>query len=275
MMIGKTLLAASVATGLIVPAKAELYVPSAAALIKSLKELPADPLLGMPLTMGMLPGRGGTTPVTELTRPTTSSGASTSVATTYTFNSIAFGTASSTRRVFALVTGRSGSTGRTISSGTIGGVSATIHVQNTASSGGSTVTGILSADVPAGTTGTVAITFSASMDGGCVVFVIALDNLQSTTPVDTGGATAVSGASVSDTSVAWNAGGYVMAVAHFHSGTGNTTWTGLTESADVSSNSSPHTFAYLQPTTSATGQTVTATSSASRSRLSLSIVSMR
>lgn len=57
-MIGKALLAATVASGLIVPVKAGVYLPPKPAIVKASNlEFSKHMLLGMPFTMGMLPSK--------------------------------------------------------------------------------------------------------------------------------------------------------------------------------------------------------------------------
>lgn len=105
--------------------------------------------------------------------------------TTYTFTGAALGTADSTRRIVAVVTGANAN--RTISSATIGGVAASIAVQVT---GGTNITsGIIIADVPTGTTGDVVVTWSAAQVR-CSVAVFAVYNLLSSTAVATASDTA-------------------------------------------------------------------------------------
>ena len=86
-------------------------------------------------------------------------------ATTYTLTGVNFGTADVNRRIVIGVLSRSGSSGRTVSSATIGGVSATIIDQQDLNlvSGGYNVHSYLAADVPSGSSGTVVIVFSGSM----------------------------------------------------------------------------------------------------------------
>ena len=68
-MMNKALLAATVATGLIVPsAAAGLYVPPKPAIVKPENlEFSKNLLLGMPMTMGMLPRKGAAYPVIAAT----------------------------------------------------------------------------------------------------------------------------------------------------------------------------------------------------------------
>jgi hypothetical protein len=86
-------------------------------------------------------------------------------ATTYTLTGVNFGTADANRRIVIGVLSRSGTSGKTVSSATIGGVSATIIDQQDLNlvGGGYNVHAYLAADVPTGSSGTVVIVFSGSM----------------------------------------------------------------------------------------------------------------
>lgn len=84
----------------------------------------------------------------------------------YSFTSIGFGAARDDRYVAALVWWQGNSAARTLSSCTIGGQSASIHVQQNSGSGTHPVgLALVSALVTSGTSGTVATT----MSGGCLI----------------------------------------------------------------------------------------------------------
>ena len=86
---------------------------------------------------------------------------STADATTYTITGVDFGAADSNRRIVIAFGSRSGNSGHSVSSATIGGVSATIAAQHTVNVGGGfSLTAVMVADVPTGATGTVAVTLS-------------------------------------------------------------------------------------------------------------------
>lgn len=89
-----------------------------------------------------------------------------------TFSNFAIGAANAGRLVVACIAAFSGNTGVTLSSVTIGGIAATINVQETtAGTGGDTIMSIIAtAAVPTGTTATVVVNFSASMSGNAVVY---------------------------------------------------------------------------------------------------------
>lgn len=109
--------------------------------------------------------------------------------------SVGLGAANAARRIFITAHWLSGGSATTISSATIGGVSATIHVQD-GHSGGSTGLGvaILSAIVPTGTTGSVVLNGVASPKFG-VFRAVGLPGSPTATDSDNGVNT--TGASVS------------------------------------------------------------------------------
>lgn len=83
---------------------------------------------------------------------------STSGATTYTFNTISLGDANTSREIFIIVNWTT-TAARTLSSATIGGVTATIASQANGTTSGE---GCIFASVPTGTTGTIVFTLSGA-----------------------------------------------------------------------------------------------------------------
>ncbi|MGE0853859.1 MAG: hypothetical protein AB7O44_30325 [Hyphomicrobiaceae bacterium] len=164
------------------------------------------------------------------------------------------GAASPTRRVFALLAWWHGSNNRTLSSATIGGVTATIHIQTTDSVRARVA--IIWADVPTGTTAVIACTF----DGAVAFFaaaVIALDGLKSGTPVDSDQSSIFVSVNI-DTDL----GGYVMAISQSsHAGTATSaSWTFLTEGIEIDLNDGSNNFvvtmAYKANVADLTGQAI-------------------
>ena len=104
---------------------------------------------------------------------------------TYTFAAQPFGQAQADRIIVVGVASRD-TTNERANSMTIGGVSATRHVDN----GGANIfpCALFSAVVPTGTTGTVAVTFSGNMLG-CVIGLWSIYGVASNTPHDTAFAT--------------------------------------------------------------------------------------
>lgn len=149
--------------------------------------------------------------------------------TTYTFSSENLGAAAGDRHIIVAIESRASSAGRTLSSVTIGGESATIAVQGT-NSGGATscVAALAIAAVPTGTSGDVVVTFSGGMLR-CAIQVYRVTSLTSATATDTDKYEADAG----DPSVNLDvpAGGFAIGC-----GTGSSagsTWTGLTENHDA------------------------------------------
>lgn len=144
------------------------------------------------------------------------SAVSTSDLTTYTFSSQNFGDAASDRYIVVAITSMSVS-GGTISSVTIGGVSASIDAQVTNSSSNYTVSGIAKAIVPTGTSGDIVVTFGAEqLRAGIGVYrLLGI----SSTPTDTDTSTAADPKGYLDIA----AGGYAIAVA-YTAETATATW---------------------------------------------------
>jgi hypothetical protein len=103
---------------------------------------------------------------------------STGDATTYTFNSVNFGIADANRRIVIGVASRAGGD-MSISSATIGGVSATILAQFSSSVRAGDMLGYIIADVPTGASGTVVVVMSR----GAVRTLIATYRVVSNSPL--------------------------------------------------------------------------------------------
>jgi hypothetical protein len=142
---------------------------------------------------------------------------------TFTFSAKAFGTAASDRIVIVSVVGSGGSAG-TISSVTIGGVSAAILVQ---ASDASLTGGIAAAAVPTGTTGNVVVTMSTTREG-CAVGIWSATGHVSASAVAVG-----SNTDLSTLVLPAESGGFVIAMCtNFNSPSRQATWTGATENFD-------------------------------------------
>jgi len=167
-----------------------------------------------------------------------------------------FGSEDSGRRIVCAVHWAEGGTHRTLSSATIGGVSATIHVQR-GHTGGVTGLGaaIISAIVPTGTSGTVDLNFSGSVTDsyigtyrltGFILGATGSDEHQTTT-------------ALLSVNIATSSGGIIIAA---YTGSTNTvgtgvSWTGATELYDAA-NTTRVSSAFVSGLSSGT-QTVTAT----------------
>lgn len=144
----------------------------------------------------------------------------------YTFSSVNLGTATSDRVIIVSTTGRADDgTARTLSSMTIGGVSATINVQ---SENSGNVAAIACASVPTGTTGDVVVTFSGTM-GDAKIATYRATNI-STTATDTGSSSANP---LTDT-LNISATGFALSMAKSDGTTPTATWTNLVERFDES-----------------------------------------
>lgn len=144
---------------------------------------------------------------------------------TYTFSTQSLGSAAADRFIICAVTGRASDGGaRTISSVTIGGVSATINAQVDTSG---TSTGIVCAAVPSGTTGDVVVTWSDTMTDANIA-LYRCTGLSSATAL----ATATSAADPGVGTVIIKTGGIIIGIATDDDGSHTCTWTGLTENYD-------------------------------------------
>jgi len=154
----------------------------------------------------------------EITYITTASDATD--LTTYTFSTQSIGDANSSRKVIVGVHGSINF--QTVSTVTVGGISATILVQE-ATLG--IVAAIAIAEVPTGTTADVVVTFTGAMDR-CAIGIWRAVGSISMTPIDTGSSTADPGTDTLTSVI----GGYCVCV-----GTGGdtATWTNATENYDA------------------------------------------
>lgn len=145
-------------------------------------------------------------------------------ATVYTFTGASIGTAASDRRVIVAVMGGGSNSGVTLSSVTVGGVTATINGQAT---NGNSVGAIVTAAVPTGTTGDIVVTFSGQKER-CNVGVWSATGLTSNAAIDFDSGTADPGTATLDAVI----GGFCIALA-VSSNTTTLTWTNVTENYDV------------------------------------------
>ena len=182
----------------------------AAALTRSLR-IPADP--------GALVLTGGTATLTYTAGSVpfafTATTSSVTNATTYTFSAVDIGAADTNRMVVvAISTSSNASTVRTVSSATIGGVRATVHVQARLAAASFRSVHLISAVVPTGTTGDVVITMSGTMARMAIAVYRSIPG--STTPVNTASAGAGTSGAVTSRSVnlnVSNGGFFVLAAA--------------------------------------------------------------
>lgn len=154
---------------------------------------------------------------------------STANETTYTFSSQNLGTADAGRYIVVAAHCNSGTTvGFGLSSVTVGGVAATIVVQqNNASGGFSGCSALAIAAVPTGTTGNIVVTWSHGA-ARCEIQAYRLTGIASATPADTKSSTA----SDPTASLDVPAGGVAIGAGCTSANT-IATWTGLSEDSDA------------------------------------------
>jgi hypothetical protein len=110
---------------------------------------------------------------------------STSNSTTYTFSAASLGPAFVGRHVFVVVYSYQTSSGRTISSVTIGGNSATVQASKSTGASTTGIVAIYSARVDSGDTGNIVVTHSGGMECcGVSVYAVGNVNALSITPYD-------------------------------------------------------------------------------------------
>ena len=202
--------------------------------------------------------------------------------TTYTFSGMELGAAHSNRKIVVHVVMSDGSAGTTISTLTIGGISAAVvsdGVTNASADGAGASTSLSAqwmAAVPTGTTGDIVVTFSAESNN-CAITVYRLINAATTafhvaTDITADGSNAVSaslnipGFGVAIGSVRWQGNG----------ATRTTTWDGLTENVDETIEAtSTYSSASKYFATGQSGLTITATASGTLDLEALVLASFR
>lgn len=148
---------------------------------------------------------------------------------TFTFNTQPFGAAASDREIMIVIEGDTGYA--TVSSATIGGVTATISTTVFAASG--TAMTLIRAIVPTGASGTVVITWSAYITA-CVIGIYRVAGRSSPGDAPTGGGSSTgntAGKSISSLSVA--VGGFVIAGRSITSSSTGYTLSGLGTASDA------------------------------------------
>jgi hypothetical protein len=190
----------------------------------------------------------------------------------YTFSSLSFGAADS-NRVLIVSIGARRATDTSISSVTIGGVTATAIVTAENTGSGSDFAAIFAANVPTGTTGDVVVTFADA----CIRCVI---GLHSTT--DTGGSVTAHDTSTDltttpSTTIDVEEGGAVVACswASLSAGSAAVSWTGVTEDYDTQPETASNGVSggHDDELASETGRTITASQSGTVARAALAVAS--
>lgn len=192
--------------------------------------------------------------------------------TIFTFSSMAYGAADDSRIVVVTVSACFNNVYGTISSATIGGVSATIICQGDQQDGGTSsidtsMTGIVAAAVPTGTSGDVVITLSRSINSsgrGVGIGVYRLSG-PGVVAADETGTTAVANNCGSGVAIALNENtkedGAVIACSCGNSSLGEEVWTGLTENNRGDAGSTCTSTAGIATTSDESPRTITCTTS--------------
>jgi hypothetical protein len=157
--------------------------------------------------------------------------------TTFNFSSVSIGTAFSNRLVVVALSAEWGSnnTDRSVSSLTIGGISATICEGVTIrTSGGVGISTLCSAFVPSGSTADISVVFTLSMDKVAYTAYV-LENVINSSAFHTN-ATASTGTNLA-TTVNCPSGGIIIGSLGTNRNSMTTTWTGLNEVDDFTYNS--------------------------------------
>lgn len=145
--------------------------------------------------------------------------------TTYTFTAENLGTAAATRFIVVAIVAREAAGGSaSVSSATIGGVSAT--VLNGEANGNQLA--LICAAVPTGTTGDIVVNWSATMNDIGIAVYRCLD-LGSATATDS----SFSSATPPTYAIDCDAGGIVIGVSYNRDGAASCTWAGITEDYDI------------------------------------------
>jgi hypothetical protein len=148
--------------------------------------------------------------------------------TNYTFTNHAIGTAATGRRVLVFAGCIGSGTPRSISSITIGGVTATILVSN---STGNRPAAIAVLQVDTGTTATIVVNTSGT-EGNCLIGVWSVVGLNSDAAYDTAVVYDTLGTEIMNLVLDVAAGGVVVAGRMESTGSPTFTWSGLTENYD-------------------------------------------
>jgi hypothetical protein len=150
--------------------------------------------------------------------------------TEFTFSNFSLGPVYATRRIHVVTFGTDNT--RTLSSLTVGGVSATVNATTTAGVLGA---GIATATVPTGTSGDIVVTWSGT-SAQCAIFVYASTGLTSNAALDTD--TDVAGADPAEDTLTTVAGGFLIVGAINTGGSGTTlSFTGVTEDDELNETS--------------------------------------
>lgn len=198
--------------------------------------------------------------------------------TTYTFAGESLGVAASSREVFVAVSWKGGAALRTLSSATIGGISATIHIQDGVSNGSTLSVGaaMISAAVPTGATGSIVCTFSGSGNTMCGIGKFRVLNRTSIVATAHNSSTFGGSPATSSVNIDVGANGALMA-AYLESDSGTVTWGNITKQYEADFSPTGHySGAMSSGLSSQIGRNITTTQNTSGgSGLAIAIVSIR
>ena len=154
--------------------------------------------------------------------------------TTYTFSTKALGAAATDRRIIAVIAARANAA-RSISSVTIGGISATALATANATGSGADICAVYQAAVPTGTTGDVVVTFDNTMLRAFVT-VLRVIGWPSGTATASSTDLTLSAQDLNASISCVARGAIVGGIIYLNTLSGaTTTWTNLTESSDLQS----------------------------------------
>lgn len=187
---------------------------------------------------------------------------------TYTYSSHAIGVAAANRLVIVGAHSLQSAGSRTISSVTIGGISATVvsgTTFTTTTASGDYDSAFYAASVPTGTTATIVVTMSASVaGGGGGVSVWAAYDLTSSTAVDGDGVVVVGSSPANIPSLTTSGSGFLVASSMAYiAGAGSFTWTNATKRSEVSLVSGPTQLVISAADAATTGAGVAVTAAVS------------
>lgn len=201
-----------------------------------------------------------------------------------TFSNVQFGTAYAGRLIIACVSvGSDGNSpgSLSVSSATIGGVSASTAGIAYAETDGATASIIIYATVPTGTSGTVVVTLSADPGSGqgqaCTAYAVDGRTLFSTTPTFTGTAITTSSQNLTVSNVPFVPGGFVLASFVYSSSLNTGSVTNLTKDSHTAfdSNSRSIVTESIVHTSASVTQSVVATASLGGSRRAMVVACWR
>lgn len=169
------------------------------------------------------------------------------LSTPQTFTAVPFGRTDTTRRIYVVVTTASNTIAATISSVTIGGVTATLTILKTSSFGNPGIYAIAYANVPTGTSGNIVVTVSATPSIGFNIHTYSVYDQQ--TPLASGiyassFSSFLSTTTISPTATLTQNGGFAITNIGYTSNTTPTLTGGTKDTTGAQLNSAGSTYTY-------------------------------